>query len=202
MGLKDSFMKSPTLTKVCLILLLLAQICSWIAFTVPEWGRTYTDPLLGTDGGYTGLGLWRRCSNGASTSYTGPSNCITLDGAVLDWFVAVQAFSIFGFVGINIAFIIVMLQVFTSKCDDVTDIGFWNAVQSIVTAICYLIAVIVFGAEFNDGDYGRPIPKGVNYKAGELAFSFGLAIVALLLEGVAGVLMLVDNKKGKGTSPA
>ncbi|XP_046548099.1 uncharacterized protein LOC124258069 [Haliotis rubra] len=121
------------------------------------------------------------------------------DNFTLYWYTAVQALSIFGFVGINIAFIIVVLQVFTSKCDDVTDIGFWNAIQSIVTAICYLLAVIVFGAEFDNGYYHQPITRTV--KIGELGFSFGLAIVALLLEGVAGVLMLVESKKGKGTSP-
>ncbi|XP_067682630.1 uncharacterized protein [Haliotis asinina] len=125
--------------------------------------------------------------------------CFTIVSSLVDWYTAVQAFSILGFVGINIVFIIVVLQVFTSKCEGVTDIGFWNAIQSIVSAVCYLLAVIVFGAEFDSGRYRSPIPS--NYKHGELGYSFGLAIMALLLDGVAGVLMLVESKKGKGTSP-
>lgn len=66
----------------------------------------------------------------------------------------------------------------------------------------YLIGVIVFGAEFKD-DYQDPYDKNTNPSFGEykLSYCFGLSIVALLLEIVAGVLMFLDSKKG-GTSPS
>ena len=62
------------------------------------------------------------------------------------------------------------------------------------SAVCYLVAVVVFAVRFDD-TYG---PSSLR----EFGTSFILAIAALVLEVVAGVLIIADNKKGGGTSPA
>lgn len=64
------------------------------------------------------------------------------------------------------------------------------------SGVLFLIGIIVFGAKF-DKYY-----KHLNKVDHELAYSYGLAIVAVILEIVAGVLLILDGKKGGGTSPA
>lgn len=64
-----------------------------------------------------------------------------------------------------------------------------------IPGVLYLIGVIVFGASFKDDFIDLPI---TDY---ELSYCFGLSVVALILEIVAGVLVFLDSKKG-GTSPS
>ena len=58
--------------------------------------------------------------------------------------------------------------------------------------MCWLIAVIVFAAEW---------PDEVGNIADKFGFSFALAIIAFVVAIVAGILLIVDGKGG-GTSPA
>jgi len=62
--------------------------------------------------------------------------------------------------------------------------------------VLYLIGVIVFAVKF-DEDYVDRIANSTY----ELGYAFGLSVVALILEIVAGVLVIVDSKSG-GTSPS
>lgn len=57
-----------------------------------------------------------------------------------------------------------------------------------------LVGCIVFGVEFDDVYYDRGTVEFW------LSYAFGLAIVAALLEIVAGVLLILECKKGGGTS--
>lgn len=61
--------------------------------------------------------------------------------------------------------------------------------------VLYLIGVIVFGVKF-DEDY-----IDVTNSTYELGYAFALSVVAMVLEIVAGALVLVDSKSG-GTSPS
>ncbi|XP_046548107.1 uncharacterized protein LOC124258079 [Haliotis rubra] len=192
MGIKDSFMGASVLMKVCFLVLLVAQVCNYIAFTIPQWGKRYTAPVGDF---FVGYGLWRLCSNSEL-----PSACGQLDGTRLDWYAAVQAMSVFGFVGINVAFLVVTLQIFSSMCKGVSDLGFWNALCCFLTGACYLVAVIIFGTNFDDGFFSY-VGGGI-LREGEFGFSFGFAIVALILEIVAGVLILLDGKGVTVTSPS
>ena len=63
---------------------------------------------------------------------------------------------------------------------------------SVILGVCWLIAVIIFAAEW---------PDYVGNIADKFGFSFALAIIAFIVAIVAGVLLIVD-KKGGGTSPA
>ncbi|XP_041354544.1 uncharacterized protein LOC121372316 [Gigantopelta aegis] len=183
MGIIDSFMGASTLTKVAFIVLLLAQICSWIAFTVSAWAKVYI-----TVNTYSYYGLWRVCGNAQSNAV---SPCSPVDGTGLEWYGATQAFAIFGFVGINVAFLIVVLQMFTDKCKSVSDLTIVNAIICFTAAVCYLLAVIIFAVSI-DKYYWKP----------DFGSSFGLAIVAVILAAVAGVVIILDKKGGGGTSPA
>lgn len=59
-----------------------------------------------------------------------------------------------------------------------------------VSGICWLIAVILFGAEF-DNTYDR-----YNFDDPSLHYSFGFAIITFLLQLAAGIVLLLTNKGG------
>ncbi|KAK7462528.1 hypothetical protein BaRGS_00038413 [Batillaria attramentaria] len=182
MGVKDGFMGASMLLKVALILIIVSNFCNWIAFTTASWG--YNDGKL--SGQYeTGIGIWRRCDL--------VGGCSDRDGLREEWIGAFQGFAIFGYVGINVVMLLIILFLFVGACKGNGEVKMGAIITAFVTAVCYLIAVIIFASEWDDG-----AGKNDDY---ELGFSFGLAIVALVLEAITGVLLIVDGKGG-GTSPA
>ncbi|XP_076470298.1 uncharacterized protein LOC143300476 [Babylonia areolata] len=178
MGVKDGFMGASMFMKVAFILLVVANLFSWIAFTTTSWG--YTD---NSSVNKPGWGLWRYCRDDGSA-------CSLLDGTRMDWFASFQAFGIFGFVGLSVALLLVILFMFVGSCSGNGEVKMASLILCFVGGVCWLIAVIIFGAEFED--------KGDN----EFGFSFALAIIGLICAIVAGVLLIVDGKGGGGTSPA
>ena len=51
------------------------------------------------------------------------------------WYGTVQSFAILGFLGVNLAFLLIILQIFVDKCKGVKEIAFWNFVQCIITGM-------------------------------------------------------------------
>ncbi|XP_055957441.1 epithelial membrane protein 1-like [Patella vulgata] len=191
MGVKDDFSGSSILGKVNLIVLLVANFCNWIAFCTAEWGKNYASVNDYNLNIFNGWGLWRICGNTLSNA-----GCNQLDGWALDWYGAVQAFAIFAFVGINVAFLLVVLMMFTSKCKGNGDAGMASAILCLVAAVCYLIAVIIFAYYFS------VVYTVFTINLRPVGYSLILAIIALILAFVSGILIIVDLKKGGSTSPA
>ncbi|KAK7502780.1 hypothetical protein BaRGS_00006030, partial [Batillaria attramentaria] len=106
------------------------------------------------------------------------------------WYGATQALTTLGFVGVNLAFLLIILQIFVDKCKGVAEIAFWNFIQCILTSVCYLIAIIVFAASFDDSFDGGRISDE------ELGYSWGLALVALAFNGIA--VTILQFMEGKG----
>ncbi|KAK7504583.1 hypothetical protein BaRGS_00004069 [Batillaria attramentaria] len=184
MGVKDGFMGASLMVKISFILLLIANLFNWIAFTTASWGYFDFDGIANSLDG-VGYGLWRRCGETIS-------GCTVLDGTREDWYATFQAFGIFGFVGINVAFLLLILYMFAGPCKGNGEAKMATFIICFVAAVCWLIAVIIFAAEFSVS--GTSVDK--------LGFSFALAIIALILAVVAGILLIVDGKGGGGTSPA
>ncbi|KAK6182768.1 hypothetical protein SNE40_010379 [Patella caerulea] len=189
MGIKEDFSGSSILGKVNFIVLLVANFCNWIAFCTAEWGKVYTSVNNYNINVYNGWGLWRICGNALGS-------CSQLDGMNLDWYGAVQAFGIFAFVGINVAFLLVILMMFTSKCKRNGDAGMAAGILCLIAAVCYLIAVIIFAYYFSLAFTVFTI----NLRP--VGYSLILAVIAFILAFVSGILIIVDMKKGGSTSPA
>ncbi|XP_041352906.1 uncharacterized protein LOC121371235 [Gigantopelta aegis] len=177
MSLKESFVGVSSVKKIAFVILLFAQMSNWIAFTTADWGRQSNS--FEWNNLFTGIGLWRSCSNGADTAVV---PCQMLDGTRNDLYASIQAFATFGFVGINLAFFILLLQIFFDKCKSVSDTV--NGVICFLATGCYLIAVIQFGVYFDT--------SFINKRFG---FSFSFAIVAFILSMIAGILFIKDNIK-------
>lgn len=82
------------------------------------------------------------------------------------------------------------------------DVGIFHCLPHIFcAALCYLIAVIIYGAEKSPtGSVSYSSFYSLGYYLG---YSYGLAIVAFILEAVTGVLLLLDGKAlSVTTSPA
>ncbi|KAK7462530.1 hypothetical protein BaRGS_00038415 [Batillaria attramentaria] len=182
MGVKDGFMGASMLLKVALILIIVSNVCNWIAFCTASWG--YTDNLL-VNPNEIGVGIWRRCG------LTG--SCSDRDGLREKWIMAFQGFAIFGYVGINMVMLLIILFLFVGACKRNGEVKMGAIITAFVTAICYAAAVFIFNSESNEN-----VLRPEDYKLG---FSFDLAIIALVLEAITGVLLIVDGKGGS-TSPA
>lgn len=190
MGAVEGFKGSGLFAKVSLVLLIIAALFVWIAYTCTGWGIAKSGPREGTH-----YGLWRICSDDPYIP-----GCAPTDGWANDWFAAVQALVTFGFFGINVALFLLILYMFVSSCKKSGELALATAIICFATGVLYLIGVIVFAAEFKDDyiDPGDIIPGWGDY---ELGYSFALSVVALVLEIVAGVFIILDSKKG-GTTPS
>lgn len=184
MGVVDGFKGAGLFAKIAFVLLLVATLFAWIAYTCTGWGES-------NDG--THYGLWRWCTDNIYAP-----GCQEVDGIATDWYAATQALVSFGFFGINVATFLLILYMFASSCQKNGEVGMAIAIICIVTGVLYLIGIIVFGAKF-DEDFIEPRDSNPNWAKRKLSYCFGLSIVALVFEIVAGVLMIVEAKKGGGT---
>ncbi|XP_046340447.1 uncharacterized protein LOC124121483 [Haliotis rufescens] len=192
-GVFESLKGAGAIGIVVLVLALVGNICNWIAFTTAAWAREFPDTNKET---FTGYGLWRICGTGTDTGFGKVvSGCTQIDGTNLAYYGAVQALVSIGFLGLNAMCLIIILKIFTSKCADVSDIDKVNGIQAIVTGVLYLIGIIIFGAEYGNGDKLRNV-VGTTTVDGDLGYSFVFAVFAMLLEIVVGVVLLVTSLKG------
>ncbi|PVD25948.1 hypothetical protein C0Q70_13614 [Pomacea canaliculata] len=156
------------------------MFCAWISFCLPTWG--YNNDSRSS--GVMGYGLWRECGKGALSS-----GCSDISGTNLDWYGVVQAMASLGFIGVNLALVLVVLQIFVDKCKGAREIAFWNFVQCVITAVCYLIAVIIFGSK-----YRSALRSNISDRP-EFGYAFGLAVVALAINGIAvAVLQFMEGR--------
>ncbi|KAJ8309593.1 hypothetical protein KUTeg_014467 [Tegillarca granosa] len=183
MSVIDDLKSASLFGKLAFVFLAIASLFVCIAFTCTGWGELNTGMHWG---------LWRVCSENTYTP-----GCTPTDGWALDWWAATQALVIFGFFGILVSFFLVILYIFVGKCQKNSEVAMGAGIICIVTGVLYLIGCIVFAAEW-DKNY-----KDTNTLDYFLSYAFGLSIVALILEIVAGVFLILEGKgKGVGQNPA
>ncbi|KAK3608542.1 hypothetical protein CHS0354_042519 [Potamilus streckersoni] len=186
MGVVDGFKSASLFAKISFVLLVVAALFASIAFTCTGWAKNNVGAHYG---------LWRLCGENVYAP-----GCTQLDGWAVDWWAATQALVSFGFFGIWVALILVSLVMFSESFKGNKEMAIAAAIVCIVTGVLYLIGVIVFGAEFDKYFISRNYLTLMNYS---LSYCFGLSIVALVFEIVAGVLMILDGKGGGGgTKPS
>lgn len=193
MGAVDSYRGAGLFAKIAVALLSISAMFVWIAYTCTGWGEGKIGLAISYESRH--YGLWRICSNNEISP-----DCEATDGWGNDWFAACQALVTFGFFGINVALFLLILYMFVPSCQKNREIAMATAIICIVTGVLYLIGVIVFGAKFKE-DFIDPANSPLGLRDHKLSYCFGLSIVALILEIVAGVLAFLDSKKG-GTSPS
>ncbi|XP_067682632.1 uncharacterized protein [Haliotis asinina] len=191
-GVVESLKAAPLLKRIIFILVLVTQLFNWVSFTTAAWARRFTTLPRNGDN-YIGYGLWRGCSNVATAGSPIPT-CFSLDGANLAHYGTVQAFASIGFMGVNILFLVTVLQMFTSYCRKVTDINEVNAVQAIVTGIIYFIGLVIYGAVYGNGERLK-YTVGNESRNGDLSYSYVFAFFTMILQIVLGVLLLLTGGK-------
>ncbi|KAK7004599.1 epithelial membrane protein 1 [Biomphalaria glabrata] len=171
MGVKDGFMEANLVTKLSFCIVLFAVIINWIAFCTTSWFLV---------SGINYYGLWRACTATTCGSM--------LDGSPDDDINAIQAFAIFGFMGLNVGFFLIVMYMFWGSCKGNGETGLAAAISLLVSAGCWLIAVAIFGSKYDD------------YSVGRFGYSFALAVIALILALVAGILMVVGGRGNSSVS--
>ncbi|XP_059156723.1 uncharacterized protein LOC131941464 [Physella acuta] len=163
-GLKTS----SILAKICMLLIFVSTVANWISFTTTSWGINNSNTW------YTGI--WRKCT---------ADRCAMLDGVTVVWFGVFQAFAVLGFMGINVAFVVIALYIFGGDLRGNREAGTVAAVICIFTSMFWLVAVSAFGAEVD-------LEIGLVKDLDKLGFSYGLAVAALGIELITGLLMVVE----------
>ncbi|XP_064603420.1 uncharacterized protein LOC135468888 [Liolophura sinensis] len=197
MGLVDSVKGLPVLLLVALILILVANLFNGIAFSTTAWGEYFSyianSNVIDPTARYTNVGLWRTCT-GTQVTYAldGLGACsYTALGTAQGWMACVQAMAVFGFAGILGSLILMMAYLLGEKNGDYLLLA---AFICIITGVLYFIGIVIYGVKF----YSPVITSGFGRT---LSWSFGLAVISMILEIVAGVLLLL-GRKGTATSPS
>ncbi|KAL8606553.1 hypothetical protein ACOMHN_015593 [Nucella lapillus] len=178
MTLRSSFMSSSLFNKLSFVFSFIAMVTAWVSFVMPAWGFDQKE-------NGNGYGLWRRCSQSKTTP-----GCIDLTGWNLAWYGTVQSFAVLGFLGVNITFILIVLQIFVNKCRGVREIAFWNFIWCIITAGCSVLAIVIFAIQFDS-----TFRANTNEKQ-KLGYSWFLAIVATVVHGVAvTILQFMEGRR-------
>ncbi|KAK3774015.1 hypothetical protein RRG08_030097 [Elysia crispata] len=177
MGLIRGFQAANIVGKLAFVTLLVAELFNWLCFTMSEWGLM--DTQIDNDDNKIGYGVWRLCGNQEPNP-----NCQDLDGWRLPWYGAFQAFCIFGFLGVNIAFVMNILGLFVPQCIGNREVGVFCAISCVVSVVCYLIAIIIFAARW-DETYDQGFDRET-FGAG-----FFLAIFVVVLSVIAGICALI-----------
>ncbi|XP_013080170.2 uncharacterized protein LOC106065815 [Biomphalaria glabrata] len=166
MGLRDGLASSRILVKLALVIVFVAEVCNWIAFCTTSW---YVD-------GTNHSGLWRRCSTSIITG-----GCSQLDGVADDKMEAVQAFAIFGFMSLNVGFLLILLFMFYGSCRLNSEVSMASGIFLLFSTASWIISVAIYGDRFKD-------------YIERLDFSYGLAVVALGLSLIGGICMLIGGR--------
>lgn len=181
MGLINGFRATNVLGKIAFLALFVAELLNWLCFTLNDWGLM--DTLITNDDNKLGYGVWRLCGNQEPDP-----NCQDLDGWRLPWYGAFQAFCIFGFMGVNVAFVLIILTLFVPQCIGNREVGFFCAISCIVSVVSYIIAIIIFGVRFDE-------TYDLGYDRETFGAAFFLAIVVVVLCVVAGICAIIGIRK-------
>lgn len=172
MGIITCFNKASLFTRVAFLLLFLASVSSWIAFCTTSWSYINNNII-----NFQGYGLWRICAKSGS--------CSLFDGTRNDWFAGVQACEIFGFMGINVAVLLILLYIFVTRFQNNTEARVAIIISCFFGVAGHLTAVIVYGAMRTSLYSTRDNPDA-------LGFSFGFAVVAAFFSLASGAVCLLD----------
>ncbi|XP_059139320.1 epithelial membrane protein 1-like [Physella acuta] len=170
MGVREGFAKSNIATKIAFFIVLLAVFANWIAFCTTSWYRNAG----------TYVGLWRVCTSSIA--------CSVLDGSPNDKLDAIQAFAVFGFMFLNVGFILILLYMFVGKFKGNAEAGIGSAICLIMSAATWLISVAIFGAEYDDNGSDK------------LGYSYALAVCALILALIGGIIMIIGGRGNSSVS--
>ncbi|KAK7087868.1 uncharacterized protein [Littorina saxatilis] len=181
----ESYKAVNGLTKAALILLTASLYLGWYGYCTVSWGRVYSKAMSDY---FLGYGVWRIADN-----RTPLPELYATHGWLLSWYVAFQTFATLGFISVNLGYILILLLVYVAPCKGNADLGFWNGINCIFGSVCWLVAVVVFGVKFDDTFVTS------SYDDPTLQYSFILAVVVVVVELVAGILLLVNGRSNSGS---
>lgn len=159
---------------VGLVLTICALIFQVIGLASPYW-------IFAEFGGNKAYsGLWKSCSY---TKVFDTTVCNDLP-SVQDWFKAVRATSILGFISLLVSIVMILLKMFVVK--DMKPVLFAAIGAAFVGALFILISIAVYASKADDSARGASV---------DYHFAFAFCIISMLAALVAGVIMIVEALK-------
>ncbi|XP_025114610.1 uncharacterized protein LOC112576429 [Pomacea canaliculata] len=178
MSIRKGFKNSSVVVIIAFFVLLIANGLSMFAFSTTSWAYINHKFI-----NYQGYGLWRICATTGS--------CSLLDGTRSEWYMKVQAFGIFGMLGINIALLLVISYLFVEWWEKDIELEVAAILCSFAGAIFYGLAVSI---------YKKEMPNWVAISTDlEFGNSLTMAKSAAGVSAVGGGLLLVDVIMKRGS---
>ncbi|XP_067664595.1 uncharacterized protein [Haliotis asinina] len=162
----DALQTSTIYQKVCLLLHLIAFVFHIVGFFCPNWSHN----------GRRNSGLWRECQFVLFTTFC---NDVLDRDDVEDWLRATQFFETIGLIAIGIAAAILFLSLVLQSLRNKKIVTILNALTCFVACGTIIVGAIIYASR--------------GYNRSYLSWAFALCIVGAILEGVAGVLILVGS---------
>ncbi|KAK0058865.1 hypothetical protein Bpfe_011830 [Biomphalaria pfeifferi] len=188
MGVIQGFKSTDLIGRIVFILLLVAELFNWLSMCMSDWGLY--DTIIANDKNKAGFGVWRKCGNQEPDS-----NCEEIDGWRLPWYGAFQAFAIIAFLATNLSLCLMILLMYIPQCSRNKDIVVCCTASCFVTAVFYLVAIIIFGVRFDS-----TFDDGFDQQILQTGFYFAIVVVVLSL--VSGVSLAVSLAKGRQVGPS
>lgn len=157
-----------------LVLTICAFIFQIIGLASPYW------IFIESGGNKAYSGLWKSCLYSKSLDKTACSDWTE----VQDWFNAVRATSILGFISLLVAIVVILLKMFVMK--DMKPILFAAIGSAFVGALFILISIAVYASKAD----GLVMGTSLDYH-----FAFAFCIIAMLAALGAGAIMIMDALK-------
>nr|XP_034316228.1 uncharacterized protein LOC117685711 isoform X2 [Crassostrea gigas] len=198
MAWKETFSASSTSLKVSMALAPLQALVYIIGYSTNYWlTAKVTSVNTGSLGGGDSIsGLFNQLGFKVSNGLWGSKMCL-LDqcqtsefGSIPDWLHVTRLFATLALIGFVVTTVGVFVCLFVTQLSQRRILHILTCVVATSTAVCVLIAVIIYGTQYNNPDQLFPIQTDK-----DIFWSYGLCVAALILDIITSILLAINALK-------
>lgn len=198
MAWTETLSASSTSLKVSMALAPIQALIYIIGYSTNYWVTAKVTPVntgsLGDGDSMSGLfnklgfesykGLW-----GSNICMLG--QCQTSEfGSIPDWLHVTRVFATLALIGFVVTIVGVFVCLFVTQLSQRQILHILTCVVATSTAVCVLIAVIIYGTQYNNPDQLFPIQTDK-----DIFWSYGLCVAALILDIITSILLAINALK-------
>ncbi|XP_065942039.1 uncharacterized protein [Magallana gigas] len=186
MAWKETFSTSSTSLKVSMALAPLQAIVYIIGYSTNYWvtekvTSVNTGSLLNKLGFKVSNGLW-----GSKLCLLDQCQTIEL-GSIPDWLHVTRLFATLALIGFVVTTVGVFVCLFVTQLSQRRILHILTCVVATSTAVCVLVAVIIYGTQYNNLDQ-----RFLTQTGKDPSWSYGLCVAALILDIITSILLAIN----------
>uniref|UniRef100_A0A8W8NNP1 Uncharacterized protein n=1 Tax=Magallana gigas TaxID=29159 RepID=A0A8W8NNP1_MAGGI len=195
MAWKETFSASSTSLKVSMALAPLQALVYIIGYSTNYWlTAKVTSVNTGSLGGGDSIsGLFNQLGFKVSNGLWGSKMCL-LDqcqtsefGSIPDWLHVTRLFATLALIGFVVTTVGVFVCLFVTQLSQRRILHILTCVVATSTAVCVLVAVIIYGTQYNNLDQ-----RFLTQTDKDPSWSYGLCVAALILDIITSILLAIN----------